>query len=580
MSAGNRLEGRGRYLTALSTAAVLFGIAIAVAYAVVAITFPEGSRATFWVLVGVTAVVFQVAGDAFEQARLKTLRGLGKGTLTPSREALAEAAREVVRAPDVSFLVVLALLGGGTLLVAVLWPLLADVPRGTAVRLGFVGVAVAPLTAVMANLVTWPRVRTVLADLVAHGLPVDALYVAVPARFELKPRLVLFAGVATLTPLLLVSDMALSRLGRALQPGGAGGILPLAVLGTLVVVMVVSCAWLAASVLGAPLAKLAKETERLATGDYGKPRFVPGEFETWAAAAGIALLENDLAQTTGRLADAASNIVQSTGELSQGRTEHLAAADEQSAALAATTATTEELARSARQIALNAQRVSELATGTLAAAQAGTSSAGAFTGAMQQVRAGNQAIADSVVRLNKRVQQVGRIVEFINGIADKSDLLALNAELEGNKAGEVGRGFSLVAAEMRRLAESVMQSTAEIGRLIEEIRDATNAAVMATEAGVKATDAGAALATRVGEGLGRILEFANLSADAMQSISLATGQQQAGTDQLVASMADIFTSTRAAADASRAMETIHSELLAVTGELEAVARREGRERAS
>ena len=88
-----------------------------------------------------------------------------------------------------------------------------------------------------------------------------------------------------------------------------------------------------------------------------------------------------------------------------------------------------------------------------------------------------------MVRLNKRVQQIGKVVEFINEIADKSDLLALNAELEGTKAGEVGRGFSLVAAEMRRLAENVITSTRAIEQLIEEIRDATNAAVMATEAG-------------------------------------------------------------------------------------------------
>ncbi|MFP2902888.1 methyl-accepting chemotaxis protein, partial [Corallococcus sp. 4LFB] len=68
---------------------------------------------------------------------------------------------------------------------------------------------------------------------------------------------------------------------------------------------------------------------------------------------------------------------------------------------------------------------------------------------MSRMRQDNQAIGSAVARLNKRVQQIGKIVEFINGVADKSDLLALNAELEGTKAGEVGRGFSLVAAEMR-----------------------------------------------------------------------------------------------------------------------------------
>src|SRR5204862_1839862 len=106
--------------------------------------------------------------------------------------------------------------------------------------------------------------------------------------------------------------------------------------------------------------------------------------------------------------------------------------------------------------------VSRLAQQMLDSAQHGKRSAGAFYAAILRVREGNQAIADSVVKLNKRVQQVGRIVEFIDGIADKSDLLALNAELEGNKAGDVGLGFSLIAAEMRRLSESVMGSTREI----------------------------------------------------------------------------------------------------------------------
>src|SRR5262249_57290846 len=129
----------------------------------------------------------------------------------------------------------------------------------------------------------------------------------------------------------------------------------------------------------------------------------------------------------------------------------------------------------------------------LEATRAGRLKADAFAESMGRMRSDNQRIADSVVRLNKRVQQIGKIVDFINEIADKSDLLALNAELEGTKAGDVGRGFSLVAAEMRRLAENVIRSTRTIEQLIEEIRDATHAAVMATEAGLKTTEAGTLL---------------------------------------------------------------------------------------
>jgi methyl-accepting chemotaxis protein len=316
--------------------------------------------------------------------------------------------------------------------------------------------------------------------------------------------------------------------------------------------------------VGRPLAELADATERLARGDHGQPRFVPGEDETFAAAGAIATMESQLGELLARLGHAAGDLSGATGALSGGK------ATSRAHNLEAASSTTGELARSAKDIAANAQRVSELAKETFGAARVGRDGAEGFMGAMVQVREGNQAIADSVVRLNKRVQQVGRIIEFIDGIADKSDLLALNAELEGNKAGEVGRGFSLVAAEMRRLAESVMTSTKEIGGLIDEIRDATNAAVMATEAGVKATDAGAALAQRVGDGFARIVDDANQSSTATQSISLATSQQQVGTDQLAAAMRDILESTEASATAGREMREAHDRLVGLAADLQRV----------
>jgi methyl-accepting chemotaxis protein len=246
---------------------------------------------------------------------------------------------------------------------------------------------------------------------------------------------------------------------------------------------------------------------------------------------------------------------------------HQTGAAEQLAALNQTMATTEELARSARQIAENAGRVAAMAEQTLGAARAGRRNAESFTQSMKRMRRDNQGIADSVVRLNKRVQQIGKIVEFINGIADKSDLLALNAELEGTKAGEVGRGFSLVAAEMRRVAENVLSSTQQISTLIEDIRDATNAAVMATEAGVKATDAGSAHSADLAERLRGILELASSTSDASRAISLATQQQQAGTDQLALAMANVLQVTQQGAQSSRQMSSANADLVALAKDL-------------
>jgi methyl-accepting chemotaxis protein len=392
-----------------------------------------------------------------------------------------------------------------------------------------------------------------------------------------------FTAVAIVTPMALIADMGnhrtertLDRLARTedaaarqviLDEEQDSGLLAITLVALLAVAVVVACGYASGAALSEPMAELAQETRRVAEGRLGLPKVTPAEDEQWAAASALMILELQLFSVVKQLQDAGERIGVSAGDLGLSSQQHQAGADEQGAALTATSATTEELARSARQIASNATEVSMLATETLEAARSGKKSADAFYASILKVRDGNQAIADSVVKLNKRVQQVGRVVEFIDGVADKSDLLAVNAELEGNKAGEVGRGFSLVAAEMRRLSESVMRSTREIRGLIDEIRDATNAAVMATEAGVKATDAGSTLASQVSESLGSILDNANQTSDAIKSITLATHQQQSSTDQLADAMNDILRSTQSASGASAHMGRANTELRALAEEL-------------
>ncbi|MFT3710318.1 MAG: methyl-accepting chemotaxis protein [Archangium sp.] len=571
------LHGRHRWVTMPSTIAVLVGLLLAVLYAWVAIDFPEGTRLSLAVVLGVLVIAINFIGDGIEQRRLMPLRLIAEGTLAPTRPNLLGAARAVYSIGELSFWLCCGFVALGAVVTALLWGFIADVPLPVMARLCFIGLAIGPITATLALLFTQRRSRALLQEIVAAGLPSIELHAGLPASFVLRQRLIVFAAIATTTPLLLLVDLALSRLRRLVDvlifaPDAAqfdslaaqqraDGIVPALALVVLVLIVVSISAWLSGASLGKPLKQLALETERLARGQHGEPPFVPAEYEALAASGALASIEAQLLSLLTPLGRAASSLGSTHSALAPRPTV-------QKHALDAANGTTLELARNAKEIASTAQSVSEFARHTLDAAKAGQTSADGFLRAMGEVRRGNQAIADSVVRLNKRVQQVGRIVEFIDGIADKSDLLALNAELEGNKAGEVGRGFSLVAAEMRRLAESVMVSTREIARLIEEIRDATNAAVMATEAGVKATDAGAALAQSVGAGLQKIVGFANQSADAMASISLATGQQQLGTDQLVGAMSEILRSAEASNAASTQMSSAHEHLIALARDLQ------------
>jgi methyl-accepting chemotaxis protein len=170
------------------------------------------------------------------------------------------------------------------------------------------------------------------------------------------------------------------------------------------------------------------------------------------------------------------------------------AATEQASAIEETRITMDSLLESSRSIAKSSELVLSNAEMTLR---------------------NNKLVAERYAQLSAQVQRITEILELIKDIANKSDLLALNAALEGTKAGEAGRGFSLVAAQMQRLAENVMASVQDIKKLVADIREASQAAVLATEEGTKLADATTEMA---------------------RQIRLITQQQQTGTEQVTQSM--------------------------------------------
>ncbi|HZI02829.1 MAG TPA: methyl-accepting chemotaxis protein, partial [Archangium sp.] len=480
---------------------------------------------------------------------------------------------------------------GGALMLAATFPPLADAPWSMGMRIGLVGVSLGPLSAMLAYLLVVRRGRRVAERIAAQGLSPQEVIAALPSeRLRLRRRLVIFTAVAVLSPSVFILDVSVSRTLRTfdqiqeargepevqrkvVQKARRATGLPLGALAGLVVLLVVGTAYVAGTALAEPLRALSEDATRIAQGEVRTPRFIPAEDEVWAVSGAFTRMQAQLAQALVQLQRAGLQISSTTEQLVATSADQESGAGEQAISLNETRATTEELARSAQQIAVNAESVSAMAETTFGAAQSGQRSAAAFLAAMHRMKGDNQAIADAVVRLNKRVQQIGKVVEFINEIADKSDLLALNAELEGTKAGEPGRGFSLVAAEMRRLAENVLSSTLAIERLIDEIRDATQAAVMATEAGLKTTDRGASLAAQVDQSLGLILELARQTSHAVRSISLATQQQQTGTDQLAAAMGDILRVTEENAEATQQMVAANTDLSALARDLKATVQR-------
>jgi methyl-accepting chemotaxis protein len=176
----------------------------------------------------------------------------------------------------------------------------------------------------------------------------------------------------------------------------------------------------------------------------------------------------------------------------------------------------------------------------LASAQQIAESSSAVLGNAERTVAGNRDVAHRIKELNNHAERVAEILAAIMQVADRTDLLALNAALEGTKAGEAGRGFTLVAAEMRRLAESVMESVAGIRRLMNDMRSASQSAVQAGHEGIA------------------LSEETTRSA---RDIALVTQQQRKATEQVGRSMDDMAATVSEAMASTRQTASTAEDLV-------------------
>jgi methyl-accepting chemotaxis protein len=276
--------------------------------------------------------------------------------------------------------------------------------------------------------------------------------------------------------------------------------------------------------------------------------------------AGIGQVMETLKKFVTEIREAALQLSTSSAEVLAAATQNESSTSAQASAIHETTATMEELKGASHQIAENAQMVAAIAEQTLSGARTGEGAIKAFMGSMEKVRHNAVEVDDAIAKLSKRVERIGTVVEVIDEIADRSDLLALNAALEGAKAGEAGRGFSIVAAEMRRLAENVMESTKEIKNLITEIREATHAAKEASDGNKRMAGEGEKLGGHAMTSVTGILTGIQETSDAARVIHLATQQQRTATEQVVQSMAEIEEVTRQAQTGSKQATGAAAEL--------------------
>lgn len=236
-------------------------------------------------------------------------------------------------------------------------------------------------------------------------------------------------------------------------------------------------------------------------------------------------------------------------------------------------ATFEELSRTAEQISSSTEVVESSARRTHEAVAEAMAVVAQVVAGINDIRIEAKGVAEAIVGLNQDLQQVGKIAQVINQVAERSDLLALNAALEGTKAGEVGRGFSLVAAEMRKLAENVSGSARDIARIVEKVQDSGEEAAQKARVGMATSDRGVEVAEQASSVFERIVELARGTSEAARQITIATRQQRQSSEQAVQGARNVAELVKQGVDATGRTTRIAQDLQAVAEGLTAVTSR-------
>ena len=252
---------------------------------------------------------------------------------------------------------------------------------------------------------------------------------------------------------------------------------------------------------------------------------------------------SNLAEMTYQIREAAATIITASAEILAITTQQAATAEEQATAVAQISTTIDEVKTIVEQSFRKAQIVAEQAQRTRDISEGGQQAVAETAGSMEQIKTQVEGIAENILALSERTQQISRITATVSDIAAQSNLLALNASVEAARVGEQGKGFAVVAAEMRNLAEQSKQATTQVNGILTEIQKATNVAVMATEEGTKQVDAGAQLTRQTGETIQQLVYSITENAKAAQQIVASSQQQTTGIEQIALAMENIRQAT-------------------------------------
>ena len=244
--------------------------------------------------------------------------------------------------------------------------------------------------------------------------------------------------------------------------------------------------------------------------------------------------------------------------------------EQMSSSVAEITSTMEELSASSTEIADYSHVVVDVADQTLESSKKGAEAMHNLHTNMTAIHQDSSSSLQEMLQLGHQSKAISKMMDLINDLADQTKLIAFNAALEASSAGESGKRFSVVASEIRHLADRVTESTFEIEERIEEIQDSISRLVITSEKGATLIQKGIQLSSETNDELNLLVDAASKTSNAAKQISLSTQQQKAASNQVVMALHDITSSTRLNAQSVREISDISQEMLEVSEHLQAL----------